>query len=109
MGYLNVSLDALDPSKLDVDPPGIVPKQGWYLGPDAAANQSSLGPGAVVLADAEVTAGAKLEDCVVWSGPSDLRMRKFEAAFGPRTSYWSPPHERCDVRDSEQVEMYWAL
>jgi mannose-1-phosphate guanylyltransferase len=66
--YLRVSLDALDPSTLDVDPPGVVSPDGWYLGPSAVAQEQSLGRGAIVLKGAEVKPGAKLEDSIVWPG-----------------------------------------
>ncbi|HWC14302.1 MAG TPA: NDP-sugar synthase [Actinomycetota bacterium] len=39
-----------------------------YAGPGALVEDASLGPGAIVLAGAEVGAGASLRDCIVWPG-----------------------------------------
>jgi mannose-1-phosphate guanylyltransferase len=66
--YLKVSLEALERPELGIDPPGETSTQGGYLGPGAVAEDSSLGPGAIVLAGSRVLRGARLGECVVWPG-----------------------------------------
>ncbi len=66
--YLDSSLTALNSIELPVSPPGMVSREGWYLGPGATADRASLGRGAIVLAGAAVGEGAVLENCIAWPG-----------------------------------------
>jgi len=66
--YLQASLAALERAELAVRPPGCVSAEGWYLGPGAEAERTSLGRGAIVLAGSLVEPGAQLQDCIVWPG-----------------------------------------
>lgn len=66
--YLQVNLDALDPSRLTTQTPGTISPDGWYAGPGTQVEPDCLGKGAVVLAGARVGAGCRLSSCVVWPG-----------------------------------------
>jgi NDP-sugar pyrophosphorylase family protein len=66
--YLQVNLDALDPSKFATQTAGTISPEGWYTGPGAQVEPDCLGKGAVVLAGARVGAGCRLSRCVVWPG-----------------------------------------
>lgn len=67
--YLEANLLALE-GEISLPHPGTVVTLGdggrAYLGPGTKASPETLGPGAVVLADAEIGAGSRIERSVVW-------------------------------------------
>lgn len=80
--YLSASLDVLNeaaPAPPVALPGSIVDVNGGsaYVGPGAQVQESSLGPGAIVLSDAVIDPNAVLSNCVVFPGgrvPSDARV-----------------------------------
>lgn len=71
--YLQASLDVLEgraPEPPLPVPGRIIDVSGGraYLGPGASAAEGSLGPGAILLRDAAVSRGARVEDAIVWPG-----------------------------------------
>ena len=71
--FLTASLDLLngrEPEPPIPFPGRIIDVDGGraYVGPDARAEESSLGPGSIVLAGATVAPGAALRRCIVWPG-----------------------------------------
>lgn len=74
--YLQISLDALS-GHFPIEPPGIL-SPGRYVGTGARVEETSLGPGAIVLGGAQVDPGTTLFTSVVWPhsrvpGGLDLR------------------------------------
>ena len=70
-GYLEASTDLLEgrgPAPPQPPPGRVVAVDGGhaYVGPGARAQASSIGPGAMVLAEARVEPGARVEHAIVW-------------------------------------------
>ena len=90
--YLTASLDLLAGVALRPPTPfpgKIVEVDGGrtYIGPGAAVEETSLGPGAIVLRGARVDQGARVTNAIVWLNervPSDVDLEGAIWAFGQR-------------------------
>lgn len=85
--YLTANLDLLYGRVPSMPPGSVIEVDGGraYLGPGARAAKGSLGPGAILLAGADVGAGSRLERAVIWpheSVPSGTTVADAVWAFG---------------------------